>query len=333
MRAALAQHDRIEDELDVGATIESSGRSTAIVIADRARTAGPPASKTAGPSEAEWHGEDGLALVRRVADLNNVAPIVCAGANQALLIEKGANVNQPTRYKTALMLEIAHRPGALADAPQLLRTVPPRIRSRRLAARRQRVYGDIQPRGRAALEVRFAPSTLPNAGPAMETYTTANRTGSGALGYWNDPEATARVFRANPLRPAGAPDTERVVFSGDLVRRDAEGFLYFVGRRDRMIKTLGYRVSPDEVVEALHASGEIAEALVTAEPDEARGERIVAHVVLTQGGSIERLEAFCRAELPRYLQPSRFEQRSELPRTASGKYDPRALQAAGQTSL
>ena len=148
------------------------------------------------------------------------------------------------------------------------------------------------------------------------------------LGYWNDPEATARVFRPHPLRPVGTPDAERVVFSGDLVRQDAEGFLYFVGRRDRLIKSLGYRVSPDEVAETLYASGEIGEAVVTSEPDEVRGERIVAHVVLAAGGSLERLEAFCRTELPRYMQPTRFEARDELPRTASGKHDPLALRAA-----
>ena len=60
-----------------------------------------------------------------------------------------------------------------------------------------------------------------------------NRPVSSDEGYWNDTEATARVFRPNPLRPAGAPETERVVFSGDLVRRDAEGRLYYVARRDR----------------------------------------------------------------------------------------------------
>ncbi len=148
-----------------------------------------------------------------------------------------------------------------------------------------------------------------------------------ALGYWDDPEGTARAFRTNPLRPAGTPDSERVVFSGDLVRRDAEGFLYFVGRRDRMIKTLGHRVSPDEVAEALYASGEVVEAVVTAAPDDVRGEQIVAHVVLAAGGSLERLEAFCRAELPRYMQPARFAQRDALPRTGTGKHDARALQA------
>jgi acyl-CoA synthetase (AMP-forming)/AMP-acid ligase II len=147
-------------------------------------------------------------------------------------------------------------------------------------------------------------------------------------GYWNDAEATRCVFRPNLLHPSGAPAAERVVYSGDLVRRDAEGFLYYMGRRDRMIKTLGYRVSPDEIVDALHASGEIAEAVVTTEPDQLLGDRVVAHVVLQVDGSVADLTAFCRAELPRYLQPARFEVHEQLPRTASGKYDPRSLDLA-----
>jgi amino acid adenylation domain-containing protein len=150
-----------------------------------------------------------------------------------------------------------------------------------------------------------------------------------ALGYWNDPEATARVYRSHPLRPPGTPDAERVVYSGDLVYRDEEGDLFFVGRGDTMIKTLGYRVSPDEVVEVLYASGEIVEAVVTTEPDEERGSLIVAHVVLTDEGRLDRLEAFAARELPRYMQPSRIEVRSELARTASGKHD--AAATARQT--
>jgi amino acid adenylation domain-containing protein len=142
-----------------------------------------------------------------------------------------------------------------------------------------------------------------------------------ALGYWNDPEATARVYRPHPLRPEGAPDAERVVFSGDLVYRDDEGDLFFVGRRDRMIKSLGYRVSPDEVVDVLYASGEVVEAVVATEPDELRGSLIVAYVVLAPSGDIERLKAFCAEEMPRYMQPARVEVRSALERTASGKHD------------
>jgi len=146
-----------------------------------------------------------------------------------------------------------------------------------------------------------------------------------ALGYWNDPEATSRTFRPHPQRPAGAPATERVVFSGDMVRRDADGYFFFVSRRDRMIKTMGFRVGPDEVADALHASGEIRETVIDAEPDPERGERIVAYVVLREDGSIQRLERFCRAELPSYSQPAQYVTRDQLPRLASGKYDLAAI--------
>jgi amino acid adenylation domain-containing protein len=145
------------------------------------------------------------------------------------------------------------------------------------------------------------------------------------LGYWADREATAQVFRANPLRPEGVPDAERVVFSGDLVRRDEDGFLFYVGRRDQVIKTLGVRVSPDEVADVLYASGEVLEAVVAAEPDEARGDRIVVYVVLREGGSPERLNAFCGQEMPRYMRPARIEIRESLARTSSGKFDLRAI--------
>jgi acyl-coenzyme A synthetase/AMP-(fatty) acid ligase len=148
-----------------------------------------------------------------------------------------------------------------------------------------------------------------------------------ALGYWNDPEATARVFRPHPLRPPGTPDTERVVFSGDMVRRDADGYLYHHGRRDRMFKTLGYRVSPDEITDVLHASGEVREAIVVPEEDEVRGLRIVAHVSLLGGGVLERLQTYCKVELPRYMQPARFQVWDELPRNPNGKHDVAALTA------
>jgi acyl-coenzyme A synthetase/AMP-(fatty) acid ligase len=161
-----------------------------------------------------------------------------------------------------------------------------------------------------------------------ETGQLVHRGATVALGYWDDPEATADVFCPHPLRPPGTPDSERVVFSGDLVYRDEEGDLFFVSREDKLIKTLGYRVSPDEVADVLHASGEVVEAVVTSEPDEVRGARIVAYVVLAEDGRLERLQAFCALELPRYMQPSRIEVRSSLSRTASGKHDPQAM--AGQ---
>jgi amino acid adenylation domain-containing protein len=150
-----------------------------------------------------------------------------------------------------------------------------------------------------------------------------------ALGYWNDPSATAAVFRPNPQRPLGTPDVERVVFSGDLAYQDADGDLFFVGREDTMIKSLGYRVSPDEVADVLYASGEVAEVAVTAEPDDLKGSRIVAHVVLTARGDVERLQAFSAAELPRWMVPDRIDVRRSLPRTPSGKHHVAAM-AAGR---
>ena len=142
-----------------------------------------------------------------------------------------------------------------------------------------------------------------------------------ALGYWRDPEATARVYRPNPVRPRGTPAAERVVFSGDLAYRDEDGDLFFVGREDAMIKTMGYRVSPDEVAEVLYASGEVAEAVVSSEPDDVAGARVVAAVVLNKDGQLDALRAYAARELPRYMQPSRIELRASLERTPSGKHD------------
>ena len=146
-----------------------------------------------------------------------------------------------------------------------------------------------------------------------------------ALGYWQDPQATERAFRANPFAPDDRPELARAVFSGDLVRADGDGLLYYVGRRDRMIKTLGYRVSPDEIEDVLFASGAVQEAVVVGRPDPKRGDEIVAFVVLRPGGSHEAVRQYCAVELPRYMWPARFEVLDSLPRSAAGKFDYVAL--------
>jgi acyl-CoA synthetase (AMP-forming)/AMP-acid ligase II len=149
------------------------------------------------------------------------------------------------------------------------------------------------------------------------------------LGYWNDPERTAEVFRPHPV----AGEARRAVYSGDMVRRDRDGFLYFVGRRDRMIKTLGYRVGPDEILDVLYASDRILEGVVTATDDADRGMRIVAFVVLAPDATVKDVVSFCRAELPRYMQPAEVIALSELPRLPNGKHDVLALkQRAGASS-
>lgn len=146
-----------------------------------------------------------------------------------------------------------------------------------------------------------------------------------ALGYWNDPEQTARVFRPHPWHPEGPP----VVYSGDQVRRDEHGYLYFLGRRDHMLKCHGHRVSPDEIEEVVYASGLVDEAAASGEPDPIAGTRIVVHVVPREARpDLERLLlVHCRRELPRYMMPARIVVRDQLPRTASGKLDRRRLAA------
>ena len=148
---------------------------------------------------------------------------------------------------------------------------------------------------------------------------------SVGIGYFGDPEATATVFRPNPFFRPGEPT--RVVFSGDLVRRDEEGRLYYVGRRDRMIKTLGFRVSPDEVCDVIQASGLVAESAVVTEPDSQRGERIVACIVLRPEASLDQVRRFCGIELPRYMQPARYVCLTAIPRNPSGKHDLLKLKA------
>ncbi len=141
-----------------------------------------------------------------------------------------------------------------------------------------------------------------------------------ALGYHDDPEATARAFRPDPFAPDAS---HRVVYSGDLVRRDEEGFLYFVGRRDQLIKSLGHRLSPDEVEQAVLASGLVAEVVAKGVADEVAGQVIALHVVPrdAQAFTTAALAAWCRREMPGYMLPRAIHVHDGFPRTASGKVD------------
>jgi acyl-CoA ligase (AMP-forming) (exosortase A-associated) len=145
-----------------------------------------------------------------------------------------------------------------------------------------------------------------------------------ALGYWNDPEATARVFRPDPDDPRSG---RKVVYSGDYVTRDSEWFLTFVGRCDQLIKSHGYRVSPDEVEELIHDSALVTEVAVHGRADELSGAVLVAHVIPAepQVFSTRALLDYCRARMPAHMVPRVIEVHAELPRTASGKIDRMAL--------
>jgi len=174
-----------------------------------------------------------------------------------------------------------------------------------------------------------------------------------AQGYWGDAEKTAERFRPLPAglsgRAAGlqVPTLpELAVFSGDTVRRDAAGFLYFVGRRDEMIKTSGYRVSPHEVEAVVQASGLVGECAAFGVDDAALGQTI--HVAVTvpvpvpvpgdpaaaRSLDTAALLNWCRSQLPAYMVPASFSVQTEaLPRNPNGKIDRKLLSSqAGSQS-
>lgn len=158
----------------------------------------------------------------------------------------------------------------------------------------------------------------------------------GALvgqGYWNDPEKTAERYKLLPTgapgREAGLQLPEYAVFSGDNVRRDAEGFLYFIGRRDEMIKTSGYRVSPTEVEEVLYATRLVGECVAFGVEHPALGQAIQVIATPPAGAAaldVAALLADCRARMPAYMVPAGVEPATgPLPRNPNGKIDRKLL--------
>ncbi len=133
-------------------------------------------------------------------------------------------------------------------------------------------------------------------------------------GYWGDPEATAERFRPGPL------PGERVCYTGDLFRMDEEGFFYFIGRKDDIIKSRGEKVSPKEVENVLYSLEGVKEAAVIGVPDPILGQAIKAFIVpddesLTPADVL----AHCRAHLEDFMIPKYVEFREGLPKTSSGK--------------
>ena len=144
-----------------------------------------------------------------------------------------------------------------------------------------------------------------------------------SLGYWNDPQRTAERFRPAPGQPEGIPTPELAVWSGDTVRSDEEGYLYFVGRRDEMIKTSGYRVSPTEIEEVAFESGFILEAAALGIPHGKLGQAILLVVKTeeTEEMTASNLLAEYRKKVPNYMIPMAILSRESLPRNANGKLD------------
>jgi acyl-CoA ligase (AMP-forming) (exosortase A-associated) len=149
-----------------------------------------------------------------------------------------------------------------------------------------------------------------------------------SLGYWNDPEKTAERFKPVPGQPEGLVMPEIAVWSGDTVRADEEGFLYFISRRDEMIKTSGYRVSPTEVEEVIYATGLVGEAAALGIPHPVLGQAIVVVATARDGVRLdtEGLLAQCRQQLPAFMVPARVIAREgSLPRNPNGKIDRKLL--------
>jgi long-chain acyl-CoA synthetase len=152
------------------------------------------------------------------------------------------------------------------------------------------------------------------------------RGGHVMQGYWRKPEATERT-----LRPGRYP-WERVLHTGDLFRMDDEGFLYFVGRKDDIIKSRGEKVSPKEVENVLYALPGVREAALVGVPDEIVGRALKAILVLDDGVELSPRDviAHCSARLEDYLVPRLVEFRSGLPKTNTGKIRRSVLQAEAE---
>ena len=143
-----------------------------------------------------------------------------------------------------------------------------------------------------------------------------------AMGYWNDPERTAERFKPAPGRNAAICTSELAVWSGDVVKADQEGFLYFVGRKDEMIKTSGYRVSPTEIEEVVYSTGLVGDAVALGVDDPQLGQRIVLAVSPANGHlDPDVLMAELKQQLPLYMLPKHVVVRPSLPRSPNNKFD------------
>lgn len=143
------------------------------------------------------------------------------------------------------------------------------------------------------------------------------------LGYWGLPEATAKVRRPDPLWAHEQVAAPMAVFSGDLGWKDADGLLYVKGRRDRLIKSMGVRVSPDEIETILRRSGLVQDVAVVGVPHEMIGEMVVAAITLADGveDPVRALKIFARNEMSQHMQPREYRVVDAFPLTPNGKPD------------
>ena len=160
-----------------------------------------------------------------------------------------------------------------------------------------------------------------------------------AMGYWGNKEATRKAYRPNPLAPPELLGVERVVYSGDLAKRDEEGYLYLLGRNDAMIKNQGFRLSPEEVENLLIASGLVDEACAFGVENPDVGHDVIAVVSLKDGAdgeangeasgkAVDSIREYAIKNGPPYMIPREILVWDELPKTGSGKIDRKGISSA-----
>ena len=185
-------------------------------------------------------------------------------------------------------------------------------------------------------EIDRRPSSIGRGMPNEEVWIVdedGNRVGPGVVGelvvrgsnvmrgYWGLPEETERV-----LRPGRYPG-EKVLYTGDLFRMDEEGYLYFVGRKDDMIKSKGERISPKEIEQCLCALEGVAEAAIIGVPDEILGQAIKAFIRCHDGKDLTEKDVLkhCKAHLEDFMIPQSVRFVDSFPKTSSNKIDKLAL--------
>jgi amino acid adenylation domain-containing protein len=192
-------------------------------------------------------------------------------------------------------------------------------------------------------QVAIRPDSVGKAMPNVEAYVVDEHgrrlppDGTGELvvrgsnvmrGYWKQPDETERVLRPGPV------PGERVLYTGDLFRMDAEGYLYFVGRRDDMIKSRGEKVSPTEVENVIYRLDDVAMAAVVGVPDPLLGSAVKAILTLREGSRLTEIDVqrHCARYLDDFMVPRLVEFRRSMPLNGAGKIDKRALTGGNSES-
>ena len=163
--------------------------------------------------------------------------------------------------------------------------------------------------------------TIQDPGETGELYINSSTV---ALGYWNDPGKSAESFVQDPRCLSSRNISFR---TGDLVKLDNDSNYVFVGRRDHMIKTRGYRVQLDEIEAILNTHNKIKEAVAVAIPDEFFGNRIISFVSANENKKVTEAETinYCADLLPSYMIPEKIILMERFPRTPTGKVDRKHL--------